>query len=198
MSRQALIIFVKNPQLGKVKTRLAATVGDERALEIYKVLLEHTMKSTVNLRQDKYVYYSEQVSMGDLWSEQHYHKQVQSSGDLGQKMNAAFKQCFAKGFDKVCIIGSDLIEMSEDIIRDAFDTLNSKDVVIGPASDGGYYLLGMSKLYAQLFNNKNWSTETVLQDTIKNIEVHNLSYRLLPELNDIDTEEDWEEYLLRK
>jgi len=195
MTKEVLIIFVKNPVLGKVKTRLAATVGDEKALEIYQQLLAHTQSSTENLSQDKWVFYSEKIDNTDLWDNDQYYKSVQSGGDLGEKMLNAFSKCFAEGYKNVCIIGSDMMELDTAIIQDAFASLDANDVVIGPAKDGGYYLLGMNKLHSSLFQNKQWSTESVLNDTLSNVEQQNLSYVKLETMNDIDTESDWNTYL---
>ena len=196
MTKEALIIFVKNPELGKVKTRLAATVGDKKALEVYKKLLEHTCQVTKNISQDKWVFYSERIDNNDLWDDSHYHKTVQSDGDLGQKMLNAFNHCFEQGYESVCIIGSDMMEINESTIKKAFISLKADDVVIGPAKDGGYYLLGMNKLHSSLFQNKQWSTESVLSDTLLNIEQLKLSCTKLETMNDIDTENDWNSYLV--
>jgi len=195
MTKEALIIFVKNPELGKVKTRLAVAVGEEKALEIYKLLLIHTNKVTKKLLQDKWVFYSDLIDNNDLWDNDHYHKAVQSDGDLGEKMLDAFQRCFDKGYENICIIGSDLMAIDESVIQGAFISLNADDVVIGPAKDGGYYLLGMNKLHSSLFQDKKWSTESVLGDTLSNIKDQGLSYSRLDVLNDIDTEDDWNAHL---
>ena len=195
MTKEALIIFVKNPELGKVKTRLAATVGDEKALEVYKKLLEYTRQVTKNISQDKWVFYSDRIDYNDLWDNDHYHKDVQSGNDLGRKMLNAFKQCFDKGYETVCIIGSDMMEIDKLTIQKAFESLKVNDLVIGPAKDGGYYLLGMNKLHPTLFEGKKWSTGSVLNDTLSNVERQNLSYIKLETMNDIDTESDWNTYL---
>ena len=195
MTKEVLIIFVKNPELGKVKTRLAATVGNEKALEIYKLLLSYTKKITESLPQDKWVFYSDKVTSGDIWDDNLYHKEAQSVGDLGQKMLAAFKHCFDRGYEKVSIIGSDTMDINASILQRAFSSLENQEVVIGPAQDGGYYLLGMNKLYSSLFKNKKWSTESVFKNTVSDIERQGLSYCKLEKLHDIDTESDWKTYL---
>lgn len=195
MSKEALIIFVKNPELGKVKTRLAATVGDESALNIYKQLLNYTKQITKDLTQEKWVFYSDRVDNDDIWDNADYNKTVQSGHDLGQKMLNAFKFCFDKGYGKVSIIGSDIMEINQSIIQKAFTTLDEKDIVIGPAKDGGYYLLGMNDLYSSLFHNKKWSTESVFHDTILDIARLELNHIELDILNDIDTESDWKIYI---
>ena len=195
MTREALIIFIKNPELGKVKTRLAATVGDVKALEIYQILQGHTKNVTSSLPHDKWLFYSSEVDNNDSWDNDIYHKNVQSGDDFGQRMLNAFQHCFDLGYKKVCIIGSDLMEISGTIIQKAFDHLDGHDVIIGPAMDGGYYLLGMKALHRSLFHQKQWSTEDVLKDTIADITLNHLTYTTLELLNDIDTELDWQDYL---
>ena len=195
MNKEALIIFIKNPQPGKVKTRIAATTGDEKALEIYKHLLQYTCRITKDLPQDKWLFYSEFIDEKDSWSNDIYHKQIQSGDDLGQKMLNAFKFCFDKGYEKISIIGSDMMEISASTLHNAFAQLKKHDIVIGPAKDGGYYLLGMNKLHPILFQNKSWSTSTVMTDTLADSKKLGLTHYELPTLCDIDTEADWNAYL---
>ncbi len=121
-----------------------------------------------------------------------YYQLLQKQADLGKKMHNAFETILEKGFNKVVIIGSDCIELTQEIILKAFDLLKTNDVVIGPANDGGYYLLGIKKLYPQLFINKQWSTEDVYETTIRDFKESELKYFELPVLIDIDTEEDWQ------
>ena len=189
MSKKLLLIFVKNVVLGKVKTRLAATIGPEKALNIYQLLLKRTYEVTVALSVSKAVYYSD-YTVEDIFKPPYYEKHIQRGQDLGARMQHAFEQAFATGFDQVCIIGSDCYELTEDIIGQAFEKLARNDVVIGPAEDGGYYLLGMKKLHPALFTNKNWSTDSVLPDTLNNIKADGQSVALLPQLTDVDEEKD--------
>jgi rSAM/selenodomain-associated transferase 1 len=195
MKKEVLIIFVKNPILGTVKTRLAATVGDVEALDIYKQLLVHTMQITKSLSQDVFVYYNDHIDQEDLWGNEIYQKRIQSNGNLGQKMHQAFLECFDQGYDTVVVIGSDLMDIDQGLIEHAFNHLSQKDIIVGPALDGGYYLLGMRRLYIELFENKNWSTESVFLDTLSDINNLGLKYVSLPVLNDIDTEDDWKKHL---
>jgi len=185
-----LMIFVKKPEAGKVKTRLAATIGNEKALQVYLQLLERTREVTQPLLCHKKVYYTPEIVNDDLFENQYYQKALQQEGDLGKRMQAAFENAFAQGYEKVCIIGSDCYELDTDILKEAFARLNEKDLVIGPATDGGYYLLGMNKMNTFLFRNKDWSTPSVLSDTLDDIKEANLSLTLLPVLTDIDEEKD--------
>lgn len=187
-----LMVFVKNPMKGKVKTRLAKTVGDEKALEIYRVLLDHTITIARRVNFDKAIFHSDYIDETDMWRKAKFNQFVQEGNDLGERMYNAFKYAFSKQYKSVVIIGSDCLDLNEQIIADAFEMLKNNEVVIGPAKDGGYYLLGMRKLYKELFINKHWSTENVLLDTLLDISHLNISMKLLPTLSDIDEEKDLE------
>ena len=189
-NKNAILLFTKNPELGKVKTRLAKTIGNERALEIYKTLLTHTQSIASPIDADKFVFYSDTINENDQWSAADYYKKLQFNGDLGQRMAAAFQEAFSLGYQSVCIIGSDCYELTSAIISEAFSKLSDHDVVIGPTHDGGYYLLGMKLLYKPLFLNKSWSTDSVFSDTINDFDTLSLtSYRLI-KLSDVDEEKD--------
>ena len=187
-SKNLLLIFTRNPELGKVKTRLAKTIGDEAALDIYKHLLNHTKQVTKNLSCDNAVYYSVKVRENDIWNATTYQKHLQDGNDLGIRMHNAFQQAFSTGYEKIVIIGSDLPDLTSEHINEAFEKLNSNDVVMGPAEDGGYYLLGMKKLHTNIFQNKNWGTSTVRKDTLNDLQ--NESVFLLETLNDVDVFDD--------
>ncbi len=190
MEKSLLIIFVKNPELGKVKTRLAATIGPEGALEIYLKLLVHTSEITKALPVDKVVYYSDFMDDYDLFENHIYRKSVQEGIDIGVRMDRAFDASFAAGYDKVVLIGSDCYELTSEHINTAFKALDEQEVVLGPAHDGGYYLLGMTAMQSRLFRGKKWSTADVLLDTIIDLQRSALKYFLLPTLSDVDYEED--------
>lgn len=191
-NNSVLLIFTKNPELGKCKTRLASTLGDEKALEIYVQLLDHTKNFSERVDCDKHVYYSKSIPKTDRWSSSVFDKRLQVEGDLGLKMNHAFKESFTAGYDKVVIIGSDCAEINEEDIDLAFKSLDEYDVVIGPAIDGGYYLLGMRELNSFLFQNKSWSTPKLIEETITDLKEHKKNVKLLKEKSDIDYEEDLE------
>ena len=191
-SKKALIIFTRNPELGKCKTRLAASIGDESALEIYKYLLQHTAKLSEKVKADKYVFYSESIKREDIWNATIFNKKLQQGNDLGERMENAFTELFELGYEKVIIIGSDLLDLSSDDANEAFDFLNENDTVIGPAKDGGYYLLGMKNMHSKVFKNKEWGTSTVLENTLSDLKDSTIS--MLKELNDIDTFEDMKHY----
>ena len=191
-SKNLLLIFTRNPELGKAKTRLAKTVGDEKALEIYKFLLDKTKEITSKVTSDKAVYYSVKIRENDIWDANSYQKHQQVGEDLGIRMLNAFKNSFDAGYKKVMIIGSDLYDLTSENIENAFQQLDSNDVVLGPAEDGGYYLLGMNALQEDIFKNKDWGTASVRKDTL--IDLQDKAVFLLKELNDVDVFEDIEHH----
>ncbi|MBL4586806.1 MAG: TIGR04282 family arsenosugar biosynthesis glycosyltransferase [Flavobacteriales bacterium] len=185
MKDEKLIIFIKNPVAGKVKTRIAKSLGNEKALEIYLHLLELTRNVVLETDCEKYLFYSDAIE-GDAWDENDFKKHLQQGGDLGDRMENAFDRLFSNKGEKVLVIGSDCPELTSEIIERAFQLLDQKDVVIGPAKDGGYYLLGMKKPSPFLFDDKEWSTDSVFEDTVVDLMENRLSYGLLPTLSDVD------------
>jgi rSAM/selenodomain-associated transferase 1 len=187
----ALIIFIKNPIKGKVKTRIAATTGDEEALHIYLQLLDFTRHLTTKIDCQRFLFYSDFIEKNDNWNNDFFEKNTQYGDGLGDRMKNAFEFIFLKNIKKALIIGSDCAELNETIINDAFHSLDQHDFVLGPADDGGYYLLGMSDFSPTVFDHITWSSDEVLSKTIENIVFLNKKHFLLPVLSDTDTEEDW-------
>lgn len=185
-----LIIFYRNPELGKVKTRLAATIGDAKAYSTYLLLCEHTRSIVKKLPVHKALYYSNYIEIEDNWSKDVGQKFLQSGQDLGEKMESAFRSGFDYGYKSICIIGTDCLDLTPRIVKEAFRKLLTHDVVIGPAVDGGYYLLGMNHLQPILFKNKSWGSSNVLGETLRDLKLLGLSPWQLDPLNDIDREED--------
>ena len=196
MTKNLVLIFTRNPELGKCKTRLAKTIGNENALTIYKMLLQHTANVVEQVDCDKAVYYSVKVRANDLWDDSTYRKHQQHGDDLGERMHNAFKVSFELGYDKVLIVGSDLYDLKPQHIQDAFSKLDNNDVVIGPAEDGGYYLLGMKTLLPNIFENKKWGTDTVRTATLNDLK--NKKVAQLEILNDIDVYDDAKDYAIFK
>lgn len=190
MKSDLLIIFYRNPELGKVKTRLAATAGEEKALAIYLKLASHTREVALQTACDRVVYYSDFIDTEDSWSNDQFKKSLQTGESLGERMKQAFANSFDAGYKRVCIIGTDCPGLTTQIINESFVKLKSNDVVIGPATDGGYYLLGMENFWPTLFENKAWSTDSVLSQTVQDAKQLNLLNFLLPTLTDVDEEKD--------
>lgn len=187
-----LLIFIKNPRLGHVKTRLARTVGEAEALRIYRVLLEKTRRAALGTAAQRWLFYSDCIEKRDGWRARDFTKRVQTqSPDLGLRMENAFREAFAAGAKRAVIIGSDCPQLSPEILQAAFQQLENEDFVLGPATDGGYYLLGMRAFRPEVFHGVAWSTEAVLAQTMQRIHALGASVALLPELTDVDTEADW-------
>ena len=151
MTKNLLIIFAKNPVLGQCKTRLAKGIGAKNALAVYRILLQHTAQTTRNLKIDKEVFYTDFIDHEDLWDPGIFKKNKQVNGSLGEKMQAAFEAGFKKGYQKIVLIGTDLISLEASDIQGAFKALESDPVVFGPAQDGGYYLIGLTRTRPELF-----------------------------------------------
>lgn len=188
INKDLLIIFTRNIELGKCKTRLARRIGPEKALEIYRFLVKHTAEISRELAADKWVFYSEYPEQEDLFENHIYEKYKQEGADLGTRMDKAFSKGFEKGYSRIVIIGSDIYDLDGNDLKSAFNSLEDHDYVIGPAQDGGYYLLGMKERNTQVFKNKPWGTENVLQQTMNDL--RDGTFRLLDMRNDVDVYED--------
>ena len=187
---------MRNPVLCRVKTRLAATIGDKIALQIYQSLLLSTRQLTAGLKGiSRILFYSDFINNDDEWNNSTYQKKIQVGEGLGEILKEAFNQSFREGAEKVVIIGTDCFELTENDINQAFYALNQKDAVIGPTVDGGYYLLGLTKMENSLFENIYWGTNDVFISTFKKMNAKGISFHLLPILHDVDKEADIPETL---
>jgi rSAM/selenodomain-associated transferase 1 len=189
-SESLLIIFYRNPQLGKVKTRLAKSLGDANALAIYLRLVQHTRTVTESLPCDKVVYYSDYVDTEDAWKNEVFKKSRQQGSDLGTRMQHAFEAGFREGYQRICIIGTDCWELQTAHLQQAFAELERTPSVLGPAHDGGYYLLGLSRFHATFFQSKSWSTAAVADATRHDARQLGWEMAELPPLHDIDEPHD--------
>ncbi len=193
LSNKTVKVFIKNPKKGVVKTRLAVSVGEDQALSIYKKLLAYTKDLILELEAQKEVWYSKFIDNNDDWDLKNFAKKLQSGADLGERMKNALKESFDEDPKQlVILIGSDCAELTQKVIEEAFEELRENDLVIGPAEDGGYYLIGMSKYIPGIFDGIEWSTENVLSQTLAKAKNEHASVFLLKKLNDVDTIEDWE------
>ncbi|MGB0166528.1 MAG: TIGR04282 family arsenosugar biosynthesis glycosyltransferase [Luteibaculum sp.] len=189
--RRALIIFAKNPEKGKVKTRLAKDLGSNEALTWYLRLLKRTETAIQGLTAEKTVYWSkaEPLHPPAFYRDEFAHK-VQQGENLGDKMSQAIEDQFRKGYDALVIIGTDCWDLKPKHIEEAYQLLRKNDVVMGPAKDGGYYLLGMNRYHPELFENVPWSTEEVANVTRKACQKLELSMAEIETLNDVDKVHD--------
>jgi rSAM/selenodomain-associated transferase 1 len=197
MNKTALIVFQKNEILGKVKTRLASTLGNEEALKIYQILIAYTHQIIQPVAADTYIFFSDYIPKTYEIKASSFYFQVQNGKDLGDRMKNAFEFLFCIGYKRVLIIGTDCATLEEIHIQTAIQKLDLVDVVIGPAEDGGYYLLGMKNLVPSLFGEMAWSTKDVLKETINRLTQEGLSYDKIETLSDVDREEDWDKVKMR-
>jgi rSAM/selenodomain-associated transferase 1 len=192
MKKEVVLVFQKNEVLGKVKTRLASGMGELRALEIYRHLVQMTYSVLAEVPASIWTYFSdfipEKVNYPIAKSF------AQEGQDLGERMANAFARSFESGMEKVVLIGTDCPTLQSQHLNEAFEALSNSDLVLGPATDGGYYLIGMKRREDYLFEGISWSTAAVLSQTLAVATGHGLHFTLLDELSDIDTQEDWERY----
>jgi rSAM/selenodomain-associated transferase 1 len=195
LKSNALVIFVKNARRGHVKTRLASSLGEDKALAIYLALCERVRNVCLGFSGKCYVYYSEYIpSEPDLWFDDFFIKRKQDPViDLGLRMKAAFNELLPV-HSSVILIGTDIPHLTTNILEESILLLKNTDVILGPSDDGGYYLIGMKKTNDYLFQNMTWSIDTVLSESIQRIGKKNKTYNLLKTLPDIDTAEDWEKH----
>ncbi len=200
MSEKYLIVFLRFPESGKVKMRLAQKLGNRLATEFYKICAENIFSICDKLSYNSVktiLFSSEKKNVEKIlnWTKEQFQVEFQIGGSLGLRMQKAFQDVFNDNLGKAIIIGTDILDISEEIILKAFDSLDEYDIVLGPAKDGGYYLLGMNKKHNELFESIPWSSSETMKATINNIEKLKLKYKLLDTLGDIDTKEDLIDWL---
>jgi rSAM/selenodomain-associated transferase 1 len=193
-SEKHLLTFARVPLLGRVKSRLAAGVGEAAALAVYHELLAITHAAIVEAAVPATVWLADTAGPLPTTAEtQHWPNlaaRCQPAGDLGLRMATAFADAFAARAGRVAIIGTDCPGLRAAHLTQAFALLETHEVVLGPATDGGYYLLGLRQPQPELFQNKAWSTKSVLTDTMADARRLGLRVALLPELRDVDTAAD--------
>ena len=192
MKKEVVLVFQKNEVLGKVKTRLASRMGDLRALEIYRHLIQSTYFVLEDVLAPVWTYYSDFIP--ETINPPIAKSFVQEGQDLGERMANAFARSFESGMEKVVLIGTDCPTLQSQHLNQAFEALTHSDLVLGPATDGGYYLIGMKRKADYLFEGISWSSAEVLSQTLAVASANGLDFTLLDELSDIDTQEDWERY----
>jgi|GEM_PF-390446 len=195
--KNAIGIFCKFPEEGKVKTRLAEDIGDKKAVEVYKKLVQHSIDCCYSKAKfaDLVVLFDPPEKFNDFigWLSQKHYYLEQAKGDLGARLEEASTALLSSHYH-IALIGSDCYNLSEELLRRTFDLLEKKDLVIGPAEDGGYYLIAFKAHHKELFENIKWSTASVLESTLKKAKSLKLEYHLLPKLSDIDTLDDLKKY----
>ncbi len=194
MDDRCLLFFIKHPEKGKVKTRLASAVGDKMAVKLYKRFLLEMLFTLNGGTFIFYLCYSPESPLGRLkeWLGDHYLFMPQTGQDLGERMKNGFVDAFSMNFKRVVLIGSDIPDLPLEFIEEAFTSLREKDAVIGPSLDGGYYLIGFKKeaFSQRVFEGIHWSTESVFERTLKVLQHEGRTVHTLHPLRDIDTVED--------
>jgi rSAM/selenodomain-associated transferase 1 len=198
MNESRLLVFLKAPRPGTVKTRLAATLGAAEACAAYQRLVGTLLRQLVALENVDLCFTPDDVGSEIMpWAKPTWRLKPQGNGDLGCRLDRAFRRAFDEGAERVVIIGSDCPEVDASDIQAAWTALLSHDVVLGPATDGGYWLIGLRAPQRELFVDIPWSTDKVLRETQKRCGVAGLTTRLLRELSDVDTEADWRRFLAK-
>ena len=192
---EKLIVFARAAHAGQVKTRLAREIGDQAAVDAYKTLMEQLL---ANLRavfnvELRFTPDSARAEF-ESWLQPGWHLATQGEGDLGQRLARAFQESFAAGSQRVAIIGSDCPAVTVQDIHSAWRSLLTHDVVLGPARDGGYWLIGLCRPQPGIFENIPWSSAAVLETTLTRVREAGLTVHRLRTLADVDTVEDWEEF----
>lgn len=188
-SPNLLCLYMKVPAPGKVKTRLAADIGPNLALKLYRACVEDLIqKLSPTGEWDLEIHFSPAKGLNELqeWLGEEHSYRPQSEGNLGERMATTFARAFERGYQQVIIIGSDLPHLSIREIQSAFNRLRENSVVFGPSTDGGYYLVGLNRNLPAIFQNIPWSTAKVLAESLKICRQHCYSYFLLPEKTDLD------------
>jgi uncharacterized protein len=198
LKKNAFILFLRYPEHGAVKTRLAEKLGDDLTYELYCSFLADISIMTNEINAEKIIVYSgcNVASFSDFPRVQCLH---QRGNNIGQRMHNAFADVFALGFERCVLTGSDSPDLPAKIVNDAFDKLDLADVVIGPSTDGGYYLIGCKRqsLCPSIFNGINWSTSEVFTETIKRLDKEELKYWQLQQWADIDEFDDLKNFYKR-
>jgi rSAM/selenodomain-associated transferase 1 len=185
----ALIILVSNTEKGNVKPRLAKELGEEKTIRVYKYLLKNVAEVTNAYACHRFVFYSDYIHLNDVFDDLCFTKSLQEGASQAEILCHAFEKAFSLGHQKVCMVTADCPELQQRHLEEAFAYLDKQDVVVGPTTDGGLYLLGMRQPNAALLN-KNWGTNAVYEDVLVDLEKLQFTYSALEELDDIDLLED--------
>ena len=193
MSKNLIIMFVKEPKLDFVKTRLAKNCGHGFAVNLYVRFVQDLIYTLQGGKSDfKLCVHPKLELVNKVFG--NFDNFLQKEGDLGIKMQKAFEEKFLNGYEKIVLIGSDTPHLTNTLLNDSFEQLNKHDIVLGPSLDGGYYLIGFNKktFNPNVFENIQWSTAKVLEQTLQKL--HKKEVYLHQELNDIDVLEDLKEF----
>ena len=200
MPRQRLSIFVRAPQLGRFKTRLAATLGAEAALHIYQRLLKVLFSRLASLEPASIeIRHTPDNAKAILnpWIRPGWTLRPQGDGALGDRLARCMNDALNEGIERLVIIGSDCPDITASDIHSAWQSLEQADLVLGPAEDGGYWAIGLRKRLPEVFEGIEWSTASVLEQTLRQARIAGRQVAHLRPLSDVDTEKDWRAWLDR-
>ena len=190
-NRQTILVFLRAPEKGRVKTRLARDIGEEKALALYREFVGFTLTAVKSSGMDSRICFYPENKIGLLtdWLGKDHYYMPQTGDDLGQRMENALSRVFDQGAEKAVLVGTDIPDIRASHFVTAFDLLSHRDVVLGPSLDGGYWLIGFRKegFYPGLFHQMSWGTDCVFKTTRDKCRSAGLSLGLLPALQDIDT-----------
>jgi rSAM/selenodomain-associated transferase 1 len=190
-----LIIFTRYPEPGKTKTRLIPVLGEQGAANLHRQMVEKTLMIARQFQELEPLSIEIRFTGGNLdvmqnWLGSDLIYDAQCFGDLGDRMRKAFQIAFTEGNNQIILIGTDCPFLTVDILDQGFKALQEYSIVLGPAKDGGYYLIGLNRYIPNIFENIPWGTSEVFQKTLNCCETLNLSVSQLPQLSDIDRPED--------
>ncbi len=194
-SDDTLLVFCRSPVEGQCKTRLIPQLGERGALQAHCELALATLARLAAVRGQRYLYLSDESAVGESWAHEYgYHLAYQQGSDLGQRMKHAFEQELANSAGPVCLVGVDCPPIGQSYVEQAFSALGACDLVLGPAQDGGYGLIGMNKCQAELFEDIPWGSARVLAATLAAAKRVDLKVAMLPQIWDVDDFKDWQRY----
>ncbi len=188
-----IIVLLKAPRLGLAKTRLAGALGDTGALDAYRILVERLIEriSRLDCVQLRFTPCDAAADIEPWLIKPGWVSRPQGTGDLGERLLSAFESSRSEGFSRTIVIGSDCPYLHEDDLMAAARSMENHQVVLGPAADGGYWLIGLKESRPELFVDIDWGSERVLQQTLSATRRLGLKHQLLRTLSDIDSLDDW-------
>jgi len=204
--RECLILFTRYPEPGTTKTRLVPHLGPAGAADLQRQMTAHIMAQVLPLKDSRNLNVEVRYDGGDdglmrAWLGDALRYQPQGNGDIGRRMARAFRDAMDRGDTSIVVIGADIPEMTTALLNRAFEMIQNDTIVLGPAADGGYYLIGLSsrvidRKMPDLFSDMAWGTATVLAETCRRLQRKGFDYTLLETLNDVDRPADlavWEQ-----
>ena len=199
--RKNVLVFVRVPEPGRVKTRLEGKLSRKAVLRLYQYFVEDILGTLSAGGYDVVICYEPPEGRSKMisWLGSDLSFMPQKGASLGERMEKAFADVFSEGVHQAVLIGSDFPDLDGSIIEEAFQTLASHDLAVGPAVDGGYYLIGFNEgsFSPQIFHNIPWGTPSVFQHTVLSAEKSKLRMQVLPKWQDIDTFDDLKAFFFR-